>query len=153
MKKLLFTVGLMLGAVGFARAYSFGDLKNDIVEQTHWTILESATPGYFYDLKDGQSHGGFVSKISEYRFITLDAGWVTPFDPNLNGSVVLGGSIHIDKLVRLIAPESTESLVQRFVPASAMGFWEKVTIGSYIAHDVDYSDFQYGLYSGLEFKF
>ena len=152
MKKLLLAV-LLCGWAGSLRAYSFGDIKNDVIAQTRWTILESATPGYFYDLNSGQSHGGFITKVSEYRFLTLDAGWVTPIDPNLDGTIVLGGSIHVDKLVRLIAPDKTEELVGKFIPQTAMGFWEKLTIGTYAAHDWDNGEVQYGLYSGLEFKF
>lgn len=135
-----------------AHAYSWPEIAEDIKTQTRLTILESATPGYFYRLERGQSNGGVITAIAEYRFLTADTGWINPFDANKTGVVILGGSIHLDRLARLMFPEFSD-YVRYFLPKTSQQFIDKLNIGFFTGHDLDDDSLGYGFYSGLEFKF
>ena len=150
MKKALMAVGLFVAGLGSAQALSFGELKDDIVTQTKWSVLQQATPGYFYDAVNGVSLGGAITHISEYRFLTADAGWIT--DGNFNNSAVIGGSVHVDKLVRQIFPNFTD-ISSTFIPETIRPFWDKLAIGSFFSYNFSDDTFGAGLYSGLEFRF
>ncbi|OGW10296.1 MAG: hypothetical protein A2W75_02700 [Nitrospinae bacterium RIFCSPLOWO2_12_39_15] len=152
MKKLVLVLGLFLGIVSAGYSYSFRDLFNDVGQQTKLTILESATPAYFFSIENRDSKGGVITPFVEYRFLTLDAGFVTPFDAKKVGTGVLGGSIHIDRLIALSFPTFTE-YSNLFVPKTAQKFWDKVNIGLFTGHNFDEKKFEYGFYSGLEFRF
>lgn len=152
MKKLLLTLGLLMGVASLGHAYSFRDLFNDVGQQSKLTILQSATPAYFFSIENSAHKGGVITSFAEYRFLTLDAGFITPFDAGKVGTGVLGGSIHIDRLIALSFPTFTE-YSRLFIPTPAEKFWDKVNIGLFTGHNFDENKFEYGLYSGLEFKF
>ena|SRR3990167_2956917 len=151
MKKLLLTLGI-LSIASLGHAYSFRDLFNDIGQQSKLTILQSATPAYFFSIENRDSKGGVITSFAEYRFLTLDAGFITPFDSSKVGTGVLGGSIHIDRLIALSFPTFTE-YSKLFIPSPAEKFWRHVSIGLFTGHNFDEQKFEYGFYSGLEFKF
>lgn len=151
MKKLLLALCLLC-LTQLGHAYSFRDLFNDVGQQSKLTILQSATPAYFFSIENRDSKGGVITPFAEYRFLTFDAGFITPFDSNKVGTAVLGGSIHIDRLIALSFPTFTE-YSGLFIPKTAQKFWDKVNIGLFTGHNFDEKKFEYGFYSGLEFRF
>lgn len=147
------------GFIGLTQGFgaSIGDLGRDIKDNTKLTILQSATPAYFYELseKDGdkRSKGGITTSIFEYRFLSADGGWIHGLDSSKEiGAAVIGGNFHIDRFLNLVAPDQVAYLKKKF-PDSMEKFFNKATIGFYSSHNFDSQSFGYGLYSGLEFKF
>ena len=143
----------LASSLSFGWCSSFGDLYNDIRQETKLKILESATPGYFYDFQNGRSKGGAVTEILAYRFLSGDAGWITPFDSKEVGTVVLGGSVHVDRMLAQYLPTITQVVRYVVVPNSARNFWDKLSLGLFGGHNFDTHSFEYGIYSGLKFDF
>ena len=155
MKKLkaLFLFLAVLVAPALAQAYTWGDLKNDVVSQSKLTVLQSAVPAYFWDVENGRPLLGVVTPVStHFEVFSFDAGWVTPPETDKVGAALLGVSLHVDKLVSALFPNFSEKGTS-FVPDAVKPFWDKVTIGTFTGRDLDQQGFLWGLYSGLEFKF
>lgn len=137
-------------------AASFSEFYYDMREQTKLTILKSATPAYFYELTKEESNrnqGGVTTSIIEYRFLSADTGWIHSIESTEGiGSAVIGGGVHLDRLVNQVVPGLTDVLVYMF-PNSMEKFWDRLTVGAYTSHNFDKKRFAYGLYSGLELKF
>jgi len=162
MKKSLAILSVLASLVVTPRAvFAIGFLEtlvNDVAEQTKLTILESATPAYFYDARNGLSKAGVSTSIFEYRFIEADAGWVTPLDASEKGAAVLGGGVRVDKLLDFLFPSTdwvwgAADVGKELVPNPAWRFWKRLAVGFFTGHDFDRSQVIYGPYAGLNYKF
>lgn len=143
---------LLLGSPVSLFSASIGGFIDDVREETKLTILQSATPAYFYNVDRGQSLGGVITPVIEYRFLSADTGWIHGFEDRKLGTALLGGSVHIDKLMAQYFPNVT-TLSQILIPKSMEKFWDKLQLGFWGGHDLDSHSFTYGLYSGLKFEF
>lgn len=155
MKKLALAVlvALVLAGPKWAYAYSWGDLRNEFEQNTKLTLLSNASPIYLYNMRKGQSEGGIETTVGWYRFFSADIGWANPYDANKKGTVIGGASLHIDKLISEAFPLVSTIGKYAFVPDSMWNFWNKLFIGFYLGRNIDDNDLDFGLKSGLEFKF
>lgn len=156
MKKLTLAVFCLLCWLsgGMVQAYGLGDLASEVWDQTHLTILKSATPANFYNVRKGRHEGGMTTAVFTYRegILTVDGGFSQPYDISKRTNPVIGGSVHIDRLIAQAFPSFSE-VSYLFVPASARPFWDKLTIGVYTSPNFEDSALDYGVMSGIELKF
>lgn len=151
--KLWFSSLVFLGFFTLSHASFVSDVWNE----TKFTLFQSITPLYFYDLteqgKDDLNKGGGKTSIFEYRFFTTDIGWLHRIDTTKEtGTVMIGGSVHIDRLITQFAPTLSET-VQLILPDSTRKLWDKIEIGLGYGHDFDKKVFRYGFYSGVRLEF
>ena len=158
MLAMLFAVAFL--AVARVQANPLETLYDDVVDQARITVMESATPAYFYDARNGISKAGVSTSLFEYRFVTCDAGWITPLDASGQGAAVIGGGVRVDRLLNFLFPATTSHLgakdfSQAAIPESAYSFWSKVAIGFFTAHDFDRDERKlvFGPYVGLNYRF
>lgn len=155
MKGLFIGLGVMMAA-SVAGASVLSELKSDVVRNTRFTLLTSITPAYFYDFSEGTqraSKAGVVTSVFEYRFLSGDIGWAGSFDTKARGTLLGGGSLHVDKMLRQFFPDQADYIKYVLVPNSAQAFWDKVNFGMYAGHNFDRSAFEYGVYSGINLRF
>ena len=154
MKKVLLLVGILFVSAT-AKASLLSTIVADIEDNTKLTIVENAIPGYFYNLKVGRSEVGLITDIFQYRFLALNAGYSTGYLDNARGSIVLGGSVHLDKLARQAFPRIAAYLDGTINVVTPNGFkelWRKAFVGFCIGHSITENELQYFFVSGLEFK-
>lgn len=153
MKKLIVACLLSL-SVSMVHAYGIGDLADEVWTQTNLTILKSATPANFYNLREGRHEAGMTTAVFTYRegIITVDGGFAQAYDKSKRTNPVIGGSIHIDRLIQQAFPSFAE-VSYLFIPNSARPFWDKLTVGVYTSPNFEDSALDYGIMSGLELKF
>jgi len=154
MKKMLLAIAVTLALTGprWAYALSWGDIRDEFENNVRLTVLKSASPVYLYSFVEGKSLGGVETEYAQYRFFSADIGWANPFDAGQKGTIIGGASLHLDRLFRQEFPLlSAASWV--FVPRSALQFWDRLFIGIYFGRNIDKSDLDVGLKSGIELKF
>lgn len=152
MKKIVLSLVVLLLGSASAFAFSWGDLRDEFQEEVRLTVLQGANPVYLYNMRKGQSEGGIETNVFWYRFISADLGWANPYDANKKGTILGGASLHIDKLIAQSFP-TFSTFASAFIPGPAQNFWDKVFIGFYFGRNIDDEDLDFGLKSGLEFKF
>ena len=153
MKKIAFAVlALMMMAGSRAFALSWSDVRNDFEDNVRVTVLQNAAPVYLYNMRKGESQGGVQTTVGWYRFISADIGWATPYSASQKGTIIGGASLHIDKLIVESFP-AFSATGSAFIPQSAMAFWDKLFVGFYFGRNIDDEDLDYGISSGLSFKF
>ena len=154
MKKLLLGA-LLVGACSPAFASPLGNLYDQVVTDSKFTILENVSPIYYYDAVEKTHQGGFVSSFYKLGngFVTADAGWVNSIeDSNQKGGALLGGSVHADALARVFFND-TVTYVRSMLPQSSQKFVDAINLGFSFKHNFQRDAFTYGFYSGLEFKY
>lgn len=158
MNKLVKNVflGLLLMSATQLKAASFGDIFNSFTREPHQTFGESVVPIFIYDVNNGVMRGGTVTPFYKFGPFSLDAGIANPLNVNQTGTPVLGGSIHIDKLLDIIIPPFNPGIRSLF-PQTAGSFIDKLVIGIAPIHNFNTPDNQSSLivafYSGIELKF
>ena len=155
MKKLLLAFTVVMGLAGGSRASAFTDLVSDIKDNVKLTIAEDAIPGYFYNLKAGRSEVGVLTNVVQYRFLALNTGYVTGYQDASRGSVLLGGSVHFDKLAKQFFPKIaalTNAGVAILAPSGINELWKKAFIGFCLGHSITENEVQYFIVTGLAFK-
>lgn len=156
MKKLIWVSLLLVASLSYNKAHAsiVGDLWNDVNDNTHLAIAESATPSYFYNIAKGRSEVGITTSILEYRFISGDVGYSTGYEDKSRGTVLLGGSVHLDRLAAQLFPKVAalaSSGVGIVAPTGIANAWEKLYIGFFVGRDTTEQDLNYGIQSGFQF--
>ena len=136
----------------WAHAYSWGDLRDEFESHTKLSLLKSASPVYLYNMRKGRSEGGIETNVLWYRFLSADIGWANPYDAGKRGTILGGGSVHIDKMIAEAFPTFSD-FGKAFVPDSAWNFWDKLFVGFYFGRNIDEKQLDYGIKSGLEVRF
>lgn len=132
---------------------SLTEIKRDLIRESKLTILQNATPVFFYDVKNGRSKGGGITTLWNYReILRADVGWANDLEGTRVGDALGGASVRIDNLISQIFPELKE-LVNVLVPEATKKFWDKLSIGYGGGWDFDNGEFVHGFYSGVELKF
>lgn len=154
MKKLIAVlfIALMVGLGDNAWSLSWGDVRDEFQENVRVNVLSNAAPVHLYNMRKGRSEGGVQTTVGWYRFISADIGWATPFESSQKGTIIGGASLHIDKLITQTWPAFSD-LTNAFIPRSAERFWDKLFVGFYFGRNIDDSDLDFGISSGLAFKF
>ena len=135
---------------------SFTDLVSDIQDNTHVTIAQNAIPGYFYNAAAGRSEVGALTSLVNYRFLSADVGYTTGYNDASRVTVVFGGLVHFDKLASQFFPRVaalTNAAFAIAMPSGINELWRKAFIGFYMGHSLTESEFDYGVVTGLAFKF
>lgn len=155
MKKLVFAalVALSLAGPREAFALSWAELLDDVEQNTKVTILKNASPVYLYNMRKGQSEGGIETNVGWYRFLSADIGWANPYDAGKKGTILGGASLHLDKMFTEFFPKTSAVLNYAFVPNTMRNFWDRLFVGFYFGRNIDESDLDYGIKSGLSFRF
>ena len=141
--------------LGTAHAYSWGDwittTEGGIVD---FTLLKSVSPSYFYNAFSGRSEVGATTQVLWVgKFVSADVGYSVPRAEGGNqGTVILGGNLHIDRLIASSFPDQVE-LIQASIPAPARKFWNALNLGLYVGHDTINKELAGGVYSSMELKF
>lgn len=149
---------LLIGLLFWPKWGFASDLNNlwqDIQDNTHMVIAESATPSYIYNIAKGRSEVGATTGIFEYRFISGDVGYSTGYQDKTRGTVLLGGSIHFDKLASQFFPRTaaiTNATVALVAPNGLNLLWQKLFIGFFVGKDLTEMDLNYGIQTGFQFK-
>lgn len=154
MKKALL-LGLLAFVPGAAHAFNLQDFYKDVIDNTKLSVLQNASPAFFYDASAGSDKSGQAGAVTHavtYKFLYLDLGWKTPFIASQTGTGVAGLSLSADKLVAEILPNYT-TWVNSFIPASAMPFWKAAYLGPDAGWNFDNGAFYYGYHAGVELKF
>ena len=111
MKKTLLAVGLLLAACAPSFAFSFADIKNQVIDQTKLTIHKSGGIAGFYDASIGGNSAlreGVIDHVLTNRFITLDLGWYGA--DNQEGILTGGFGFGINKFLSTVFPGTSETL-------------------------------------------
>ena len=155
MKKYILAIAsLMIGCQGASYAYSFGDLYNDVKDQTKLTVLKNANPAYFYDLQQGTdkaSQGGVIDHVVTYRFISMDVGWRDTLNGG-TGTGIFGPSLRIDKAITLAFPDTVAMIKSYALPPSAEKFWDALFLGIDEGWDFDRQAPRGALHAGIAFE-
>lgn len=157
MKKALLAGLLLMGLVGkgMAAELSWRDFINDAEGNVvKFTALKSIAPSYFYNAFSGRSEIGATTELFWVgSFVSADAGYSVPNAEDKNvGTVILGGNLHIDRLIAKSFPETVDML-NSAIPDSMERFFHALNIGLYVGHDTTNSELAGGVYSSLVLRF
>jgi len=155
MKKLLIHFILVATSISPCFASTLGDIWNDIGDNTHVTIAQSAVPSYIYNVAKGRSEIGVTTPVLEYRFLSGDVGYSTAYEDKARGTVLLGGSLHFDKLAAQLFPKTaalTNASINILAPEGIANLWEKLYVGVFVGRDTTESNLNYGLQTGFQFR-
>lgn len=150
LSKLLFGL-LLMGPITPLAAMSLGDIGSDIYNNAKISFLDKAQVGWGWNLKH-ESNGGPMALLSiwEYRFLLLSAGWADATNQELEGAPAILGGVHVDKLVRLIAPNSSEA-VRSVIPEVLRKGYDKLTVSYGPAYDLDRGEWTH--FVGINMQF
>lgn len=133
---MLFVLASMF-TVSSAWASVFGNLAGDLVKNSRVEFLKSSQIGWSWDLKaDNDGAPIALLNIWSYRFIVLSSGWADPFNDEDQGFPSIMGGIHIDKLVRTIAPNWSDK-VKSVVPSAIAPAWDALVLSYGPAYSTD----------------
>ena len=132
-------------------SFSFGDLLDDVRQETKLTVARSGVPAFYHDWRSGQQGFGLGTELFTYRYLSADVGYFTMLDAGLKGTAVLGGSLHLDRLLVQVAPNGVE-LAKLLVPQSMEKFFSRLSLGVFFGYDFSRNDTAIGISSGLEFS-
>ena len=130
---------------------SIGDLLDDIRQETRLAIGNNGTAAWYHDWRSGQQGFGLSTEIFTYRYFSANGGYFTMLDAGLKGTAVLGGSLHLDRLLVQIVPNGVE-LMKLFVPQSMEKFFSRLSLGVFFGYNFSRNDTAIGISSGLEFS-
>ena len=150
MRKLLVAVCLAFGCMQAVWSASVGDLLRDVGEETRLTVGKSGTPAYYHDWRSGQQGFGLSTEVFAYRYFSGDVGYFTQLDAGLKGTAVMGGSLHIDRLIGQTFPNFTY-FSKMIVPKSLEKFFNRLSLGVFFGYNFDRKDTAIGINSGLSF--
>ena len=135
MKKLILAVSILLGCAPASYALSFGELKDQIVDQTKVTIFTEGGVASFYDFSVGRSNAvraGAISHVLTNRFIQADLGWAGGFDGHTDGILTGGPSVRLDRMFTTFLPD-TSSTLKYLIPSVL----QKLYVGAGIGWSTD----------------
>lgn len=128
--KLLLAVCLMFAAVK-AQAFTLVDLRNQVIDQTKVTVLESGGPSMFYDFSDGTSGAfkvGATDHVLTNRFLQVDASWLGGTDGHVDGIGIFGPSIIVTEAISYFSPDST-AVIKSLLPGHLKDVWIGFGVG------------------------
>lgn len=155
MNKLNGLIALCLLSCTMVSASVLTDLWQDIGTNTKLTIAEEATGCYFYNIAKGRSEVGAATPVLTYRFLSADAGYSTGYEDASRGTVLLGGSIHFDKLAQQLFPRQaafTNASVELIAPTGLANAWRKLYFGFMLGRDMNEQNLSYGIQTGFNFR-
>lgn len=127
------------------------DSEGNIVK---FTALSSISPSYFYNAFSGRSEVGAATQIAWFgSFVSADVGYSVPNAQDRNeGTVILGGNLHINRLLSKTFPDTVQAL-KAAIPNSMEKFFGALNAGVYVGHSTAERELAGGIYSSLELKF
>lgn len=138
--KSIILAGILTFASQGAWAFSFGDLKDQIIGQTKVTIHNSGGVAGFYDASvegDTSIREGVIDHVLTNRFLTADLGWYSA--DNTEGVLVGGLGVNINGLLSTVFPNTSEFL-GGYVPPLV----QALDLGAYTGWGTDSGAFHYG---------
>lgn len=158
MKKYILTGLLALGACSPALAYDgeYSDLgwrqvfKHTEGKVVDFAIASSVEPVYYRDLINGRNAVGAQFPIVYVEdIVSCDFGYVASYDDNRRGTLAVGGSIRINKILEKFFPDKTAS-AKSFLP-NPENIWDKLFFGPFISHQFVAGELSAGIKAGLKF--
>lgn len=167
MKKLLITAAVL--ALGMAPCYAALDIPNpdkpeasftdtswgELFKETENKVLDFAIAssfeaGYFRDLIEGRNAVGAQFPIVFLtKYASCDFGYVTGYDEKSRGSLMIGGSLRLDRLLEDAFPEKVKA-IKAFLPGGDV-IWNKLWFGPFVAHGFVADELLAGVKTGLRF--
>ena len=80
MKAIVLGLLIFLSGLPCLWSFSFGDLLDDVRQETKLTVGKSGTPSFYHDWRSGQQGFGLSTEIFAYRYLSADAGYFTMLD-------------------------------------------------------------------------
>lgn len=161
MKKLLLAL-LFLGSVkavpAFATFDNFvgGELNyKEFFKVTEgkvldWAIASSVEAGYARDMIGGRNAVvGQIPVIYVTPYINGDLGYVTGYDEKSRGSLMVGGTIRLNKIAQDVWQGRLAFV--RTIDPTIDGNWDKFWVGPWIAHSFTEDETLGGIKAGLKF--
>lgn len=150
MKKLMLVVSLLLVS-SQVRADSWKDVfsktEGSIVD---FAIASSVEPGYFRDMIEGRNAVGAQSPIVYVTpYLNADWGYVTGYEAASRGSLMVGGTLRVNKLLEDLF-KGNVGLVRQIIPTIDSN-WDRLWFGPFVAHSFLDENFMAGLKAGLSF--
>lgn len=141
--KNIILAGLFLLAVGPKPCFAvtlkeaFSNAGHDFIVKSKLTFLEQAEIGWGWNLRE-DTNGSPMALLGvyQYRFINVNLGWHDPFTADRDGIPSILAGLHLDKLVRTIAPGSSD-FVKNLVPSAIRPVWEILTVSYGPGYDLD----------------
>ena len=112
----LVSLVLLVGFTANTYAFTFADIKDQIITQTKVTIHKSGGIAGFYDASEGDNTAlkqGVLDHVLTNRFVTLDLGWYS--GDNDEGIIVGGPGIILNSMFSTLSPDIA-AIVEGFVP-------------------------------------
>lgn len=146
----------------------FVKMMTETVDNVNRTAFRHWAAVTIYDFKQDQWMAGAMTNVAlvERYALHFDVGYAHPIEraAAARGSVLLGGSVHLDETQWFPAVARTVVSFVPMVPDRLIGFLEYTTVGGVVGYNFDRSienngryDFSqgilYGVYVGLEKKF
>lgn len=162
-KSLTLALGLLVGVMGIANAGSgffieeaqagettayqiFHETEGKLID---WAILSAVETGYYRDLINGRSMvGGQFPIVYVTPYVSADFGYVAPYEEADRGSLMVGGTIRINKLIEYNFPNQMAAL-KYFLPAALDP--AKLWFGPWIAHRFTTDELSAGIKAGYRF--
>lgn len=155
MKKLIVVLFLALFSAPLSHATTLADVWDGLAAEPHASIGESIIPVFAYDFNNGVSRSGGVTPFFRVGPFSLDSGALSDVGDGYT-TPVLGGSVSVDKLLRIVLPSASDFLRAMF-PQSSQNLINKLIIGVAPIYNFNGPENQSSLilavYSGVEIKF
>ena len=151
MKKLVLAGLFLLGM----STHSLADNWKEVFKETEgqvmdWAIASSFEPGYFRDMIGGRNAVGAQFPIVYVTpYISGDIGYVTGYDSKSRGSLMVGGTLRVNRLLEDFF-KGNVGAVRNTLPALDRN-WDRLWLGPWIAHSFTDSELLGGIKAGLSF--
>lgn len=164
MKKTLLAVSLLLGAYSEAVAsygWIYAETEKDkptireMFKETEgkfidWAIASSVEPVYYNDILNGNSSvGGQFPIVYVKGIVSCDFGYVAPFEDKDRGSLAVGGSLRLNKILEQLFPDQMKT-VKGFLPQRDLIF-DRLFFGPFVSHSFVGGTLRAGIKFGLKF--
>jgi len=152
MKKLISSL-MIAGWMGLGIAHA--DDWKEVFKETEgqlfdWAIASSVEPGYFRDMIGGRNAvGAQFPIVYATPYITADFGYVSGYDTKSRGSLMVGGTLRVNRLLEDFF-KGNVSAVRNTLPALDRN-WDRLWVGPFIAHGFTEQELLAGIKAGLSF--
>ena len=132
---------------------ALASFKGELYKTPEPTVLDNVFVAYDHDLRNGSDGVMVGTSFFQWAFLTADFGMATPTDKR-PGTPLLGGSIHFDRLLDIVAPQLMAAVRAKF-PVSSQKFLPHMYAGGAPVYNWNSSPNQVPLgvhvWTGLEY--